>query len=117
MLGCLGTSLFRNVNFSRFRERRTVPNLPLRPIVPCVETNGSKCERRCRRVCKHLAPTAMASPPASLASPPRHRRSGTCLLVARGGGRGEGDVNGLFQWGGRWHLMQQWHARPAASHE
>jgi hypothetical protein len=27
----------------------------------------------------------------------------------------EGDVNALFQYRGRWHLMQQWHARPATS--
>ena len=27
----------------------------------------------------------------------------------------EGDVNALFQWRGTWHLMQQWHARPATS--
>ena len=27
----------------------------------------------------------------------------------------EGDVNALFQWNGVWHLMQQWHARPATS--
>lgn len=27
----------------------------------------------------------------------------------------EGDVNALFQFNGRWHVMQQWHARPATS--
>ena len=27
----------------------------------------------------------------------------------------EGDVNGLLQWGGVWHLFQQWAARPATS--
>ena len=27
----------------------------------------------------------------------------------------EGDINALFQYNGVWHLMQQWHARPATS--
>tara|TARA_B110001452_G_scaffold223814_1_gene197169 strand:- start:369 stop:1952 length:1584 start_codon:yes stop_codon:yes gene_type:complete len=49
---------------------------------------------------------------ASLASPPPASPPPIWHLPAR---CEEGDVNGLFQWGGRWHLMQQWHARPATS--
>ena len=53
---------------------------------------------------EHSAPTLPAHLPPAAAPPPLWHLPARCE---------EGDVNALFQWRGTWHLMQQWHARPA----